>query len=236
MRHVSLCVLSYNRKEVLEKSLTSLRECTHYPYQLIVLDDASDQPTRDYVYSLVQRGMVSTALFNTDHNMGLGHAMNRGLAVATGDIIFKLDADLMYTQGWLAHCVHLLEKHEKLGCLGLFTYWHEPCHFPNELIETLPDHHRVIDFVGSAVGSRREIWDEFGPWVVSPTANFAEDVRFKKAVVAGGYYLALPLDDVVKNVGFGEQLTSLIKVIDWKGGKHVYNIPNMQPVLFGEID
>jgi len=236
MKHASLCVLSYNRKEVLEKSLATLRECTHYPYQLIVLDDASDRLTSKFVYSLVQRGLASTVLMNTGHNMGLGHAMNRGLAIATGDIVFKLDSDLMYTPGWLSHCVHLLETHEKLGCLGLFKYWHEPCLFPNELIKTTAKLHRVIDFVGSAIGCRREIWDKFGPWVVDPRANFAEDVRFKKAVVAGGYYLALPLNDVVTNVGFGEHLTSLIKVVDWEGGKHVYNIPDMQPVLFGDTD
>ncbi len=233
MTHASLVVLSFNRKKYLQRSLESLWAATSYPYELIVCDDASDAETQAYIFSLVQQKRVSTALFNTGHNMGIGIAVNRGFQIARGDYLFKLDADLEYKEGWLYHIVSLLDKHPLIGCLGLFKYWHEPCHFDNELIQTHEDYHEVVDFVGSALCMRRAIYTEFGPWRENER-HFSEDVSFKKAVQAGGYQMALPLEDVAVNFGFGEQHSSLIKEIDWEGGKHTYNIPSLQPLLFGE--
>jgi len=180
----------------------------------------------------VRAHAAATVLFNTDRNLGIGIAVNRGFQIARGDYLFKLDADLMYEPGWLTEAVRLLEQHGEIGCLGLFKYWHKPRIFSENIINTFPDYYEVVDFVGSAIGMRREIYDEYGPWH-EKTHTFGEDKQFKMKVQAGGFHLALPIDDLALNVGFGEHLTSLIKVIDWKHGKHVYNAPYKEPLVFG---
>ena len=233
MSFASLCVLSFNRKKYLERSLETLWANTKYPYELIVLDDgSSERAVQEYIFQLARAKKVSTILMNTDHNMGIGIAVNRGFQIARGDYLFKLDADLDYKPGWLEHCVQLLEKHPLIGCMGLFKYWHRPCNFPDELIQTHEDYHEVIDFVGSAIGMRREVYDEFGLWY-ELQHSFGEDKQFKVAVGDGGFQMALPLEDVAVNFGFGEQHSSLIKEIDWEGHKHTYNVPTTTPLLFG---
>jgi len=230
MTFASLVVLSYNRTRYLQDSLRTLWDCTHYPYQLIIVDDGSATDTQDYIYRLVRTRKVSTALFNTGHNMGIGIQVNRGFQIARGDYLFKLDADLHYTEGWLEEAVSILNE-PTVGCLGLFRYWHQPCYFPEELIQAHDTYHEVKDFVGSAIGITRKTWERFGPWI-EEGHMFSEDVEFKTRVAVSGLHMALPLRDLAANVGFGEQHSSLIKKIDWDHGKHEYNIPNPQPVLF----
>lgn len=229
----SLLVLSYNRKQYLQASLESLWSHTTFPYELIVLDDASNAETQDYVYSLVRAQKVSTALFNCHHNRGIGCAVNRGYACASGDYILKLDADLIYRPGWLQEVVHILDRPE-VGSMGLFAYHHPPRVFANDIIRDCGDYFEVVDYVGSAVCCRREVWERFGPWSVGPQYTFSEDVYFKRAIQASGLCSALPTHDLCENVGFGEHKTSLIRVIDWEHGKHVYNTPTYSPHTFGD--
>ena len=233
MRFASLIVLSFNRKEYIEKSLRSLQLNTRYPHQIIVMDDASDEETQTYLFAMMRAGKISQVVFNAGHNQGIGVAMNRGLSISKGDILMKLDADLSYEPGWLTEVVHLLDKYEKIGCLGLFKYHHEPCLFENELIKTHPDYHEVIDFVGSAVCFRRDLLEELGPW--TETRRFAEDVDFKQRAIKAGYQMALPLEDIADNFGFGLQHTSLVQKFD-EEGQPVYHYPDSTPLLFGDID
>ncbi len=94
MRFASLIVLSFNRKEYLERSLRSMQLNTRYPHQIIVMDDASDAETTQWLFELARAQKVSHVLFNVGHNQGIGVAMNRGFAISRGDIVMKLDADL----------------------------------------------------------------------------------------------------------------------------------------------
>ena len=65
------------------------------------------------------------------------------------------------------------------------------------------------DFVGSAIGFRRDIWDTFGPWPEFSEA-YAEDIEFKTKIANAGFHLALPLDDLAENIGFGETKSTVV--------------------------
>lgn len=227
----SLIVLSYNRVNMLVRSVTSLIEHTHYPYQLIIMDDASDALTQEYIFSLVQHSKCSTAVFNVGHNQGLGIQMNRAMAIAQGGYIFKLDADLEYTEGWLARAVRVLQNLD-VGCMGLFKYFHDPCDFRKNMLLRTDTHYVVHDFVGSAIGFRRDMWSRYGPWDLSYSEAFAEDVAFKQRMQADGFDLVLPLHDLVTNFGFGADTSSLIKSVDPATGDFEYNVPHITPKVF----
>ncbi len=232
MRFASLIVLSFNRKEYLEKSLRSLQLNTRYPHQIIVMDDASDEETQQWLFAMMRAEKISHVCFNSGHNQGIGVQMNRGIALARGGILLKLDADLSYHSGWLTEVVRLLDTHQQIGCVGLFKYWHGTCKFPEELVETHPDYHEVIDFVGSAVCFRKALLAEIGPW--REDKRFSEDKHFKEAAIAAGYQMALPLEDVAVNFGFGEQHTTLIA--GYENGKPIFERPDSTPLLFGDVD
>jgi len=232
---VSLVILSFNRKSYLERSLNSLWANTDYPYELIIMDDGSDVTTQDYIYSLVKEKKVSAAFFNAGQNMGIGVAVNRGFRIARGQYLFKLDADLEYYPNWLSHAVGLLSRHPEIGCLGLFKYWHPPRVFSEDILNQYEDYYEVVDFVGSAIGMRREIYEQHGPWDEQYHC-FGEDKAFKLLVQSSGFHLALPIPDLCHNFGFGPQHSSLIKIRDPEGGKHIYHVPSQLPLIFNPVE
>jgi len=198
------------------------------------MDDASDEATQQWLFAMLRAQKISQLVLNSGHNQGIGVAMNRGFALSRGDIVMKLDADLLYKPGWLTEVVRLLDTHPKIGCVGLFKYWHEPCHFDRELVKTHPDYHEVIDFVGSAVCFRKTLLEEIGPW--REDSRFSEDKKFKEAAIAAGYQMALPLEDVAENFGFGEQHTTLRTGKFNEKGEPIFHHPDATPLLFGDID
>lgn len=208
--YASLCVLSYNRAEFLNRCLTSLQESGH-PFELIVHDDGSSEPEaggiNQVLHYWVNRGLISTVIRNTPgHNQGVGESVRRMFQLASGDPLIKIDQDCLFEAGWLAEFVRVLEgdADEVIGTLGGFRYWHPPCHADEMLVELHDDYDEVKDYVSSTFAVRRAVWEAFGPqyWETHSEA-FAEDVGFKRALSSQGFIHALTKNDLIFNDGFG---------------------------------
>ena len=98
----SLCILSFNRPTYLRQTIASLKECTHYPYELIVVEDGSYvEENADFLWKLYKAKTISSLILNPGKNQGVGSSINKAFHVAHGKYLLKLDADLLYTDGWL---------------------------------------------------------------------------------------------------------------------------------------
>jgi glycosyltransferase involved in cell wall biosynthesis len=212
-RFSSLCVLSYERPGFLQACIETLRQAGE-PYELIVHDDGSEDPAvRALLLRLHEEGLISSLHMNAPgHNEGVGEAMRKCFAAAQGDVIYKVDQDCAFPSrellpdGWLAVANRMFDD-PAVGSAGLFAYHHDPVDIEKTRIlgRTPPEgsgHVYVTDYVGSVVAMRRETYEKFGPWPTH-SAAFAEDIELKKRIVAGGYELALPEEDLCVNVGFG---------------------------------
>jgi glycosyltransferase involved in cell wall biosynthesis len=200
-KFVSLCVLSFNRQKFLQKSLESLYATTDYPFELIVHDDGSSDSASDYLIQQYKEGKISYLILNGGTNMGVGHAFNACVNLAHGDYIFKLDQDLEYKPNWLSKCVPILDEIE-VGAMGLFHYDHDPVDQRKMLKEKRVGYEIHEDFVGSAVGFRKDMLKLVGKWD-SFSEAFAEDYVWKMKLKSAGFALVLPNEDLVTNYGFG---------------------------------
>ena len=100
--------------EVLKVSLDSMRKDPGLPFDLMVFDNGSCPEVRDYLVAEKEAGRIQYLVLS-ERNVGKGGAWNVILAGAPGEIIAYADSDVLFTPGWLARSVEILETFPRVG-------------------------------------------------------------------------------------------------------------------------
>lgn len=93
------------RMKLLKETLESLREHTHYPHELIIVDNGPKQQTRFLLKQEINKHIIN------EINVGIGPAFNQGIEEASGDYISFLANDLRFEKDWLSDSIEALEKY-----------------------------------------------------------------------------------------------------------------------------
>jgi biofilm PGA synthesis N-glycosyltransferase PgaC len=89
---VSVLIPCFNEGNVLADTLDKLQHLTYPHYEIIVLNDGSDDQTIDVLREVVSL-YPNLRVVNIPVRRGKAHALNVGLFVARGEILVTLDAD-----------------------------------------------------------------------------------------------------------------------------------------------
>jgi glycosyltransferase involved in cell wall biosynthesis len=100
--------------DVVDTSLSSLREGADIPFNLMVFDNGSCEEARAYLLNEQAAGHIQYLLLS-DVNLGKGGAWNMILSGAPGEIIVYADNDVLYYPGWLSKSLELLETFPRVG-------------------------------------------------------------------------------------------------------------------------
>jgi len=109
---VSVVIPCFDAADTIERALRSARAQTHRPLELIAVDDASRDATRDRLRALAADDLRVVAL---DRNVGVAEARNRGLALARGEYVAFLDADDEWLPEKLSVQIAALEQDASLA-------------------------------------------------------------------------------------------------------------------------
>ena len=111
---VSIIVPVYNHWELTAACLRSLAfDSTGVEYELIVVDDASSDQTREYLPKV--QGIT---VVRREKNSGFIGAVNAGLEMARGRYIVLLNNDTVVLPGWLDALIRTVEVEENVGVVG----------------------------------------------------------------------------------------------------------------------
>jgi GT2 family glycosyltransferase len=88
-------------------------------FELVVVDNASSDGTREYLVALAERDSRIRVIHH-DENRGFGPAVNQGMNAATGDILVVLNNDTVVPPGWLPALSRHLER-PQIGLVGSTT-------------------------------------------------------------------------------------------------------------------
>ncbi len=102
---LSVLVVTYGAWAMTERALTALLDNTDAPLELIVVDNASGDETRERLAQL----SGASVLYN-EHNKGFGPAVNQAAAVARGQNLLLLNTDAFVHPGWLEPMREALEN------------------------------------------------------------------------------------------------------------------------------
>ena len=140
--------------------------------------------------------------------MGIAKSIHNCLGVASGNYLFKVDADLGYRPNWLKEAVSILD-HKEVGCVGLFDYRnYDPNDGRFNKLERKENFFIVDDFVASLYGFTKDTYEKWG--------RFIGQDGWHNFLQTKGYDLAISSRDLISNFGFG--LGKSIFVEETKGG------------------
>jgi dolichyl-phosphate beta-glucosyltransferase len=91
---MSVVVPAYNEEQAIGATLSALREwleASGRPYEIVVVDNASQDGTGDVVSRFAQDGNVRLLVNGTNH--GKGYSVRRGMLETTGELRLMCDAD-----------------------------------------------------------------------------------------------------------------------------------------------
>lgn len=110
MVKVSVIIPTYNGDRYIDRAIASVRDSTYRDWELIVIDDGSQDNTRQLLQSY-----PNPIHYIEQDNQGVAAARNRGLASAQGEFIAFLDQDDFFLPEKLSLQVALLESQASLG-------------------------------------------------------------------------------------------------------------------------
>ncbi len=114
---VSIIIPGKNEGKHLFKLANSLKEQTYQNYELIIVDDGSDDDTPEICKSLKNSRLITQFLRN-DVRGGKASAANLGLRYATGRFIIHLDADGSYDRDAIENILVPFYVDPKIGAVG----------------------------------------------------------------------------------------------------------------------
>ncbi|MEO0460862.1 MAG: glycosyltransferase [Myxococcota bacterium] len=110
-RPVNVIIPNFECLDTLDLALNSLRQYSPSDVSIVVVDNGSSRPVKEYLKSSPYG--VSTIL--NDENMGFTYAVNQGLKeFPDGDIVL-FNNDAIATPGWLEGFWEVLDKFESVG-------------------------------------------------------------------------------------------------------------------------
>ena len=115
---VSVIIATHNRVDWLPRVLSRIQELDYPDYEIIVVDDGSEDDTDALLKEWASQGIRS---FRHNQSRGASAARNSGVAIAKGEIVAFIDDDAIPEPDWLQRLVSAY-VHERVGAVGGAVY------------------------------------------------------------------------------------------------------------------
>ena len=214
---LAIIVVNWNGGAFLQRCLESVAQFPpQLDYEIIVVDNASTDGSREWLISLGDR----IRLIANAENLGFGRANNQAFAVTEAPLLFLMNSDAELQKGAIDKLIATLGEDERIGVVGPRlintdgtlqpSVWRNPL-TPVEMIATafslsklMPrrmagnlllgfhwDHaerRRAQMLSGAALLVRRKVIDEVGGFDES-FHMYGEDVEWAMRIVRGGWWM-----------------------------------------------
>jgi GT2 family glycosyltransferase len=109
---VSVVVVNLNRKDLLGQCLDSIWQQQFQDFEVVVVDNGSNDGSLDYLYGISSDRLRIVAL---PENLGFAGGANAGIRLAHSRYVATLNNDAEAEPGWLGALVDCLEENPQVG-------------------------------------------------------------------------------------------------------------------------
>ncbi len=114
--YVDVIICVHNALSDVKNCLQSVVSNNSYGHNIIVVDDGSDDETKDYLVQYCN--MHSITLLRNNTPQGYTASANQGLRHSKADYLVLLNSDTVVTKYWIEKMVQLFTKEKNLGIAG----------------------------------------------------------------------------------------------------------------------
>ena len=113
---VDIIICIHNALDDVKRCLVSLLEYTTQPFQLILVDDGSDEVTAQYLQEFA--GSHHAFLLRSETGTGYTYAANRGMRVSSSEFVVLLNSDTILPPEWLDRFIACIQSDQRIGIVG----------------------------------------------------------------------------------------------------------------------
>jgi glycosyltransferase involved in cell wall biosynthesis len=183
--NVTVIIPCYNDGRFLEQAIDSVLNQTTLPQKIIIVDDGSEQETKDVINNL--NSPIIEVIFQ--NNRGVAAARNKGIEAATTDFILTLDADDGFEPAFIKKGLKTLHADPTIGAVCCYYQKHKNNKPFDDVIKPLGG--EISDFLvkNNGVASalfRKSCWEEVGGYDTS-FSNGYEDWDFWLSILRNNW-------------------------------------------------
>jgi glycosyltransferase involved in cell wall biosynthesis len=121
---LSVVIPNYNHGQYLPACLRAILRQSVQPLEVIVIDDASTDNSREVLSQFAQESPL-IRFYKNEKNQGVVYNLNRGTELARGDYVIFPAADDEIRPGLFEKSLPLLEKHPEAALCCTVSEWHD---------------------------------------------------------------------------------------------------------------
>lgn len=195
---VSVCIAHFNKGDLLAETLDSLRAQTYSNFEVIVADDASDDPSSLAHFRELagQHRPLGWKFIEGTQNQGPGYARNAAARQADGELLYFLDADDLPYPYALEKMVRAILS-PGIDCIGASTDLFRMREGRREIFETGTylgsslEYGFLLPPSGTNSLIRREVFQKLGGFLETRSLDCDEDWHFHIKLLGAGYSLQI---------------------------------------------
>ena len=106
---ISVIIPSYNHEKYIDRCIESVLNQTFHDFELIIIDDASEDKSWEIIKSFTDKRIRSLKLSS---NHGADYVQNKGIELARYDYVGILNSDDCFSENRLAKCLNLIKDRD----------------------------------------------------------------------------------------------------------------------------
>lgn len=110
----SIMIMSHGSHELLQECVSRIKAYTPIDYELIIVDDASDEPYKKEDF----KGIENLTIVRMPKRSNCCNLRNVGMEMAKTDLVFWLDNDTMVNENWYCALLEKMRSDKKIGLVG----------------------------------------------------------------------------------------------------------------------
>ncbi|WP_236342620.1 glycosyltransferase family 2 protein [Paenibacillus plantiphilus] len=208
----SIIIPSFNQVDYLKQCIDSINDHTDLPYEIIVVDNASEDGTDKYLQRL--GGQIRYRIL--ERNRGFAGAVNIGMMMAKGNTILLLNNDTVVTDRWLNNMLDCINSDPTIGMVGPVTNYisgdqriEVPYRNVAEMqgfaqaynVQDRAKWQRTDRLTGFCLLFRRDLWERTGYLDEGYAVGNYEDDDYNIRVRLQGYSLVITRDTFIHHYG-----------------------------------